>query len=198
LVFPMNGSHIARCPSCDTESVKAFQTEYEVEHFGTVLLSVATCQRCGYKHSDVMTLTGRKPTVLSVCVNSLEDLKIPVIKSGTASIIIPDFGVTIAPGPYSESYTSNVEGILQRVEGAVTFLLNSAKGKNLKKAERMLKKIRVARETKPHFTLMINDPFGNSALVSPDPNRIGKRKLMRRELLAVKFGRYALTQKAPP
>ena len=60
----------------------------------------------------------------------------------------------------------------------------------------MLKKIRLARETKPHFTLMIKDAFGNSALVSPDLNRIKKRKLTRRELLAVKFGRYALTQKA--
>ena len=194
----MNGSHIARCPSCDTESVKAFQTEYEVEHFGTVLFSVATCQRCGYKHSDVMTLTRGKATALSVRVNSLEDLKMRVIKSGTAMIIIPEFGVTIAPGPCSEGYISNVEGILQRVEDAVTFLLNSAKGENLKKGERMLKKIRLARETKPHFTLMIKDPFGNSALVSPDPNRIRKRKLTRRELLAVKFGRYALTQKAPP
>jgi zinc finger protein len=177
--------------------VKASQTEYEVEHFGTVLLNVATCQKCGYKHSDVTTLTKREPIVLSVRINSVEDLQMRVIKSGTATIIIPEFGATIAPGPYSEGYISNVEGILQRVEDAATFLLNSAKGKNLKKGERMLKKIRLARETKPHFTLMIKDPFGNSALVSPDPNRTRKRKLTGRELLAIKFGQYSLAQKAP-
>lgn len=170
-------------------------TEYEVEHFGSVLLNVSTCQKCGYKHSDIITLTNREPIAVTARINSIEDLNIRVIKSGTATVMIPEFGATITPGPYSEGYISNVEGILQRVEDALTFMLGSAKGNQLKKGERILNKIRLARETKPNFTFVIKDPFGNSALVSPNPKRLRKRRLPKRELLSIKFGQYALAHK---
>lgn len=118
-----------------------------------------------------------------------------VIKSGTATVSIPEFGATITPGSYSEGYISNVEGILDRMEDALTFMLGSAKGKSLQRGEKMLKQIRMAREEKPQFTLVIKDPLGNSAIVSSDPTKVGKRKLAKRELLRVKFGQYALLQK---
>jgi len=166
--------------------------QYEVERFGPVVLGVVTCQRCGYRHSDVITLSKREPVALRARINSIDDLKIRVIKSGTAIVSIPELGATITPGPYSEGFISNVEGVLQRIEDALTFMLSSAKGKCQEKAERMLKQVKMARESNPHFTFVIKDPLGNSALVSPDPSKVRKRKLTERELLKVKFGEYAL------
>jgi len=184
-----------QCPCCDSGSMTQRQTEYEVEHFGSVLLSVATCQHCGYRHRDVTTLTAQEPTLLTAKVNSLDDLNMHVVKSGTATVNIPEFGATITPGPYSEGYISNVEGVLGKIEDALTFMLSSAKGKTLLRGEKMLKKIRAAREQKPNFTFALKDPFGNSALVSSKPGKVRKRKLTRAELLKVKFGEHALTQK---
>jgi zinc finger protein len=171
------------------------QTEYEVEHFGSVLLSAATCRNCGYKHTDVMTLNAGEPILLSAKINSIDDLNIHVVKSGTATVSIPEFGATIMPGPYSEGYVSNVEGVLGRIEDSLTFMLSSAKGKSLQKGVRMLKKIGTARD-RPNFTFEMKDPFGNSALVSPIAGKIKKRRLTRTELLKVKFGEDALIQKA--
>ena len=170
-------------------------TEYQVEHFGSVLLNVTTCPKCGHRHSDVMMLTKKEPVAIRARINSIEDLNIRVIKSSTATVVIPEFGATITPGPYSDGYISNVEGILQRVEDALTFMLSSSKGSTLKKGERMLRKIRLAKEIKPHFTLVIKDPFGNSVLVSRNPKKLRKRKLTTRELSSIKFGQYALEQK---
>jgi zinc finger protein len=170
------------------------QTEYSVDHFGSVLMSVSVCQKCGYKHTDVLTLEKREPIAITARIRSIEDLSIHVIKSGTATISIPEFCATITPGPYSEGYISNVEGVLGRVEDALTFMLSSAKGKSLKKGESLLKQIRMAREKKPRFTLEIKGSLGNSALVSPDPTKIHKRKLSKRELLTVKFGQFALIE----
>jgi zinc finger protein len=184
-----------RCPSCDAASMTTANTEYQIEHFGSVLLNVTTCRKCGHKHSDVLMLTKREPIATRAPINSIEDLNMRVIKSGTATVMIPEFGATITPGPYSDGYISNVEGILQRVEDALTFMLSSAKGNTLKKGERMLKKIRLAKETNPHFTLVIKDPFGNSAIVSTNPKKLRKRKLTTRELSSIKFGQYALEQK---
>jgi zinc finger protein len=168
------------------------QTEYEVEHFGAVLLSVAICQRCSYRHSDIIALTNREATALTAKINSPDDLNLRIIKSGTATVNIPEFGATITPGPYSEGYISNVEGLLAKIEDALTFMLSTAKGKRLKKGERMLKKMRMARDSKPRFTLIIKDPLGNSAIVSPSRRKIQKRKLTKRELQAIKFDQYAV------
>jgi zinc finger protein len=173
------------------------QSEYEVEHFGAVLLTVVTCQRCGYKHTDVMNLTNRQPVALTVKISSSEDLNIRVIKSGTATVSIPEFKATITPGPYSEGYISNVEGILLKIEDALTFMLSSAKAGRLRKGEMMLKKIRKARDLKPRFTLIIKDPLGNSAIISPNPAKVKRRDLTHQELQKIKFGQYATTPDPP-
>ena len=110
----MDAPYPQPCPSCDNDSMLISQTEYEVEHFGAVLLSVAICQRCSYRHSDVIALTNREATALTAKINSLDDLNLRIIKSGTATISIPEFGATITPGPYSEGYISNVEGLLAK------------------------------------------------------------------------------------
>ena len=180
------------CPSCDNNSMLINQTQYDVDHFGAVLLNVVVCQRCGYRHSDVIALTNRKAITLTAKINSLDDLNIQVIKSGTATISIPEFGATITPGPYSEGYISNVESLLAKIEDALTFMLSTARGKRLKKGERILKKMRMARDSKPRFTLIIKDPLGNSAIVPSTPRKIRKRNLTKRELQAIKFGQYAV------
>jgi zinc finger protein len=185
------------CPCCDAEKMAQNQTEYEVEHFGSVLLSVATCQNCGYKHTDVTTLTTHEPTALTSKINSLDDLNIRVIKSGTATVSVPEFGATITPGPYSEGYISNVEGVLDKIEDALIFMLSSASGRGLRKGERMLRKIRTARDGRPRFTFVLKDPLGNSALVSSKVGKVRKRRLTRAELRKLRFGEHALEQELP-
>lgn len=170
------------------------QTEYEVEHFGSVLFSVTTCQNCGYRHTDVTTLTAHEPIVLSAKISSLEDLNMHVIKSGTATVSIPEFGATVTPGPYSEGYVSNIEGVLTKIEDALIFMLSSAKGKRVQRGESMLKRMRTARERTPKFTFVLKDPFGNSALVSSKAGKVKKRRLTRAELGKIKFGEDALMQ----
>jgi len=160
-----------------------------------VLLSVATCQSCGYRHTDVTTLTAKEPIALSAKIRSIEDLNIRVIKSGTATVYIPEFGATITPGPYSEGYISNVEGVLRKIEDALTFMLSSAKGRKLLKGERMLKIMRAARERKPNFTFVLKDPFGNSGLVSSKKGKVMKRRLAKNELAKIRFGEHVLIQR---
>ena len=188
-------SNMHRCPSCDAESIVSSQSEYEVDHFGSVLITVSSCQKCGYKHTDVTTLTAREPTALSAKITNVDDLNIRVIKSGTATVSIPEFGATITPGPYSEGFITNVEGILDRIKDALTFMLASATGKRLARGQRMLKQLEMSKEKPKKFTLVIKDPYGNSALVSPDSSKVQKRRLTEQELLKIKYGPYVVEHK---
>ena len=183
-----------RCPCCESDSMAPNQTQYEVENFGPVLFSLAICRKCGYRQTDVTVLRAQEPAALLAKIDSLEDLNIRVIKSGTATVSIPEFGATITPGPCSEGYISNVEGVLGKIEDALIFMLNSANGKTLQKGERLLKRMRYARDQKPRFTFVIKDPFGNSGLISPKAGKVKKRKLSNAELAKTKFGEQAIIQ----
>ena len=55
------------------------------------------------------------------------DLDARVIRSSSGTLRIPELGVDIEPGFASESYISNVEGVLDRVEGVVEFATRSAR-----------------------------------------------------------------------
>jgi zinc finger protein len=170
------------------------QTEYEVEEFGPVLLEVTTCKNCAYKHTDITTTRKREPIVLIAKIDSLDDLNIRVIKSGTATINIPEFDATITPGPYSEGYISNVQGVLAKIEDVLTFMLGSASAGTIQKGMKILKKMRAATDQKPNFTFVIKDPLGNSALVSPKVGKVKIRTLTQGELIKLRFGEYALAQ----
>jgi len=167
------------------------QTEYNVEHFGSVLFNTTKCPKCGYRHSDVLSLEKREPALILAKINSLADLDIKVIKSGTATIRIPEFGAAITPGPNSEGFITNVEGVLAKVEDALTFMLSSAEPERVRTGEKILKQIRNARGPDPCFTIIIEDPLGNSGLVVFNPSKMEKRKLIKDELKEIRFGQYA-------
>jgi zinc finger protein len=171
--------------------MKLTETQYEVENFGSVLLSVATCSNCGYRHTDVTPLTTREPMVATAKINSIDDLDIHVIKSGSATVTVPELKASITPGPFSEGYISNIEGVLVKIENALKFMLSSAEGKSLQKGMKLLKTIQAAKN-KPNFTFVIKDPFGNSALVSSKKDKVRNRRLTRTELNKMKYGDQAL------
>ena len=162
-----------------------------MEHFGTVLFNTTKCSKCGYRHTDVLSLEKREPIRIQAKINSLADLDIKVIKSGTATISIPEFGATITPGPNSEGFVTNVEGVLSRVEDALTFMLSSADAEHVKLGQKILDKICNARNAEPRFIMILEDPLGNSSLVASDPSKIEKRRLTKDELKEIRFGQYA-------
>jgi len=180
------------CPCCDSEKMTINQTEYNVEHFGSVLMSITACPSCGYRYTDVLSLEKRDPTRTQARIRSLADLDIKVIKSGTATVKMPEFGAAITPGPNSEGFITNVEGVLAKVEDALTFMLSSAQPERVREGEKILKRIRKAKESDPSFTIIIEDPLGNSGLVSSDPSKVENRKLTNEELKEIRFGQYAL------
>jgi len=165
------------------------EVEYEVENFGPILMSVTSCGFCGFKHSDLFSLSSHEPTATSVKVASGEDLKIRIVRGNTATILAPELGASIQPGLNSEGFISNVEGVLARIEDVLRFLAPSVKGRKKQRADLALKKIQRARKGNLRFTLVLKDPFGNSTIIS---EKAKKRRMAARELDRLKFGEQAI------
>jgi zinc finger protein len=107
-----------------------------------------------------------EPARWSVGVNGAEDLAIRVVRSTAGIISIPELGVTIEPGPACEGFVSNVEGVLWRVMEAVESVISWADGEDLSRAQEIQKTIQRALEGSVPFTLVLEDPCGNSAILS--------------------------------
>jgi zinc finger protein len=138
--------------------------EHEIPFFGGVMESVAHCSSCGYRHTDVMVLEENEPVRYILKIDK-ENISTRVVKSGRATIKIPELGIEITPGIESEGYISNVEGVLVRIEDVLTMIKKWKKEKAYK-ADELLEKIKRVKEGKAKITLIIEDPSGNSAIIS--------------------------------
>ncbi|MEM3737515.1 MAG: ZPR1 zinc finger domain-containing protein [Candidatus Bathyarchaeia archaeon] len=171
------------CPACRSEKAMISQSEEEIPYIGPVVLLAVKCSRCGFKYNDIIYLATKEPSFYSIKVTGVEDLKTRVVRSATAHIKIPELKVDVTPGPQAESYISNIEGILLRVEDAVKALITLTQNPRQRRRQlEYLDKIRMAREGKIPFTLIIRDPQGLSALIPQNDKKVKKRRLTMREI----------------
>lgn len=158
---------IIKCPACGIEGVaKSIMKEIEIPHFGKVMETTIQCPSCGFKHSDIIALEQNDPAKYVLEINK-NNLSIRIVRSQSATVMIPEVGVKVEPGPKSEGYVTNVEGVLTRFEDAVKKALNLFDDEesqiNGKKALNQIQELKKGNGT---ATLIILDPFGQSNVVS--------------------------------
>ena len=158
-----------KCPVCAVEGfATSIMKEIEIPHFGKVLETTIQCKKCGFKHSDVIALEHNEPAKYSLKI-SKETLSVRVVRSQSATVTIPEIGVKVEPGPKSEGYVTNVEGILTRFEGAVKKAMQLFQDEQSQtNAQNTLEAIEELINGERTATLIIDDPFGQSNIVSDD------------------------------
>jgi len=155
------------CPFCNVNKLILREEEVDIPHFGRVFVLTAECEGCGYRKADVEPAETKEPCKFTLDISSEEDMNIKIVKSGEATLKIPHI-ISVEPGPASEGYITNVEGLLERVKKMIQSAADaedddeSAK----KKAKNMIKKLNnviLGRET---LKVIIEDPSGHSAIIS--------------------------------
>ena len=175
------------CPVCKRAMEFNWETT-DVPYFGEAMIIAGVCE-CGFRHSDTILLSQKEPARYTLEVSDLNDLDARVIRSSSGTIRVPELGVDIEPGPASESYISNVEGVLDRITEIVVFATNSARQSGdpdkTSRGEQILDNIELARQGQFKLTVMIEDPLGNSAIAS---EKAKKSSLTDEEILDLKTG----------
>ncbi|MBE6495426.1 MAG: ZPR1 zinc finger domain-containing protein [Methanobrevibacter thaueri] len=158
---------IIKCPACGIEGVaKSIMKELEIPHFGKVMETTLQCPSCGFRHSDVLALEHKDPAkhVIEISKNTLS---VRVVRSQSATVMIPEAGIKVEPGPKSEGYVTNVEGVLTRFESAVIRALNLFDDElSQKNGKGTLEFIQELKKGNGTATLIMLDPFGQSSIVS--------------------------------
>jgi len=154
------------CPMCMQKTLHLMEAEREVPFFGKVYLFSMTCSNCKYHKADIECIEKHEPCKYTFDITSDKDMKIRVVKSSEATIKIPHI-TTITPGPASNGYISNIEGIFNRVKKQIEVARDTAEDKaDRKKAKNLLKKITNIMWGRQPQKIIIEDPSGNSAIVS--------------------------------
>ncbi|MBI2656568.1 ZPR1 zinc finger domain-containing protein [Candidatus Woesearchaeota archaeon] len=154
------------CPLCSQNTLILTERETEVPYFGKVYLFSMTCNNCKYHKADVEAMETKDSARYELEISSEEDMKVRVVKSSEATVKLPHLA-TITPGPASQGYVTNVEGILNRVKYQVEAAKEMEEDEEAKKkAKSLLKKIARITFGQEKQKLIIEDPSGNSAIIS--------------------------------
>ena len=154
------------CPLCRQKSLTLAERETEVPYFGKAYLFSMTCSNCKYHKSDVEFAEQKEPCKYTFEISSEEDMKVRVVKSSEATVKIPYIS-EITPGPASQGYVTNIEGVLNRVKYQIETLRDTAEDEeDRKKAKNLLKKLLNIMWGKEKQKIIIEDPSGNSAIIS--------------------------------
>ncbi len=160
-----------QCPMCGQKTLTLSEAEKEIPYFGKVYLFNMTCSNCKYHVSDVESVEKKEPCKVSVEISSEEDMNIRVVKSSNATVKMPRI-MTIEPGPSAQGYITNIEGLLNRAKHAIEVARDNSDDKSeKKKAKNLLKKIQRIKWGQDTIKITIDDPTGNSAIISDKASR---------------------------
>lgn len=154
------------CPLCNNDLVMSWQRD-NIPYFGDIMYISAKCQ-CSFRFADTMILSSKEPMRYEMSVETLEDLDTRVIRSTSGTIRIPEMGIVVEPGTVSESYITNIEGVLQRVQNVLMTASRWVQGDEEKfaRSRELLCMLEEVLEGKKKITVIIEDPLGNSAIIS--------------------------------
>jgi len=155
------------CPVCHEKKLTLTESEQEIPFFGLVYIFSMSCENCKYHKADVESEEQKEPCRYSIEVDSEEDMKIRVVKSAEATVRIPHVG-NIEPGPASNGYVTNIEGIIQRMKRMIEAVRDNQEEdeETRKKAKNLVKKLIKVQMGQEKLRIIIEDPTGNSAIIS--------------------------------
>ena len=167
IAFCMDKLEGEQCPVCFKNTLTLIEDEQDIPHFGHVFIMSMNCQECGYKVSDIEAEIAHEPCKYEFTVENSKDLNVRVVKSGEATVKVPTLKMSVEPGVASEGYVSNVEGVLNRFKRILESERDSAEEpETKKKAKNLLKKLWKIECGEEQCKIVIEDPSGNSAIIS--------------------------------
>lgn len=167
------------CPLCRKKTLTLMEEEMDIPYFGKAFLFSMHCDSCEYAKTDLEAVDMKEPTRYTFEAQNTKDLSVRIVRSSEGTIKLPSLKITIEPGPTSDGFVTNVEGILQRVKKIVEEQRDSAEDdETKKKAKNLLKKIWKIECGDEPVKIIIEDPTGNSAIISEKAiiEKLGKKK----------------------
>ena len=161
------------CPICfSEEGLTMIAHTSEIPYFGEHTQLTILCPSCGWKHTDFIPAEGKKPGAWSLEIKGSEMLSVRIIRSSSCTIRIEKLGLEVDPGGATTGYVSNVEGVLNRFEGAIQLMYRQSISLQeqdiIDKCESLLEKINLVKSGEMAVEIILLDPMGHSQILHGD------------------------------
>lgn len=129
-------------------------------------MHITSICECGFRYADTLVMEQRKPVRYELKIKTPADIDARVVRSTSGTVRIPELGIDIEPGPASESFVSNIEGVLDRVEEILGMVTRWGEKEKTERAQELLSAIEKIKSGECEVTIVIEDPLGNSAIIA--------------------------------
>ena len=154
------------CPFCKEKTLTLIEEEMDIPYFGKTYIFSMSCSSCKYNKADVEAVEQKEPCRYTFEVTNKKDLNVRVVKSSEATVKIPQLKMSVEP-INSEGYVSNIEGVLHRFKEILEKERDEAEdNEERKKVKNLLKKLWKVELGEQPLKIIIEDPSGNSAIIS--------------------------------
>jgi zinc finger protein len=156
--------HEVACPVCGQ---KALVEDYihNIPYYGDILISVLTCNKCGFKKRDVGALSVSDPRKIIYKVEKPGDERALLVRAGGSKVLIPEFNIEISPGPFSQGFITTIEGLIMDLIEKTSFLCETGEA-NESECSRVLELLNKAKDGLVEYTIIIEDYPGKSDIIS--------------------------------
>jgi zinc finger protein len=159
------------CPVCGQKKLSLTEAEAEVPFFGKLFVFSMSCTGCKYHKSDIEAAEQKEPCKYVFEVAGKEDLQVRVIRSSEGKVKFERVG-EMEPGPAAEGFITNIEGLIQRIKEQIEKIRDLEEDEEMKKkAKNLLKKLQNVLWGTEKLKITIEDPSGNSAIISEKAKR---------------------------
>lgn len=153
------------CPRCQENGTTRLMITM-IPHFREIIVSSFDCQHCGETNNEIQFggAFGEKHVHYELQVRNSKDMNRQIVKSEHATINIPELELEVPPQTQKGSLNT-VEGILQQtVDGLMAEqpVRKVMQPEIYEKVEAFCSKVNQYRGGEKPFTLIVDDPAGNS------------------------------------
>ncbi|RXN11760.1 zinc finger ZPR1 [Labeo rohita] len=143
----------------------------KIPFFKEIIISSFTCPHCNWTNTEIQS-AGRiqeQGVLYTLQVKTKEDMNREVVKSDSASTRIPQLDFEI-PAFTQKGSLSTIEGLLDRAVAGLEQDQPIRKATDpavAEKIEEFIQRLKKLKEVEEEFTLIIDDPSGNSFIENP-------------------------------
>ena len=157
---------IISCPSCLEESAKVVSHILDIPYYDDFAMINIACDKCGYRTSDFLNTKSKDPIKMEYNVENINDETTKIVRSSQGIVRIPELGISIEPNGDGSTWIRNIEGVLEDMKQKLMVSKRHAENSDEKrKVKSRLKLLKSLQKFERKFTIIVEDPSGNSIIL---------------------------------
>ena len=162
------------CPVCGSDKAVLIQKNLNIPYYSDFFMTSVICRSCGLRSTDFRNLNSSDPVKWIYHATGIDDFETKVVRSASGIVEIPEIGIKVEPKMMPETWIKNLEGLLLHFRQKLLPLLGEDDESVVQKVQERIHLIDKLLRGSTAFTIIVEDPEGNSIIIPADESKLEK------------------------